>query len=83
MSINRVFIVGSGLMGSGIAQVFAQSGIETGDMVGLDVSYGALSAIYEESKDIRYYPPQLLRRKVKAGQLGRKTGRGWYKYNEN
>ena len=54
---------------------------ETGDLVGLDVSYGALMAIYEESKDIRYYPPQLLRRKVKAGQLGRKTGKGWYTYN--
>jgi len=55
---------------------------ETGDMVGLDVSYGALSAIYEESKDVRYYPPRLLRRKVKAGQLGRKTGRGWYEYDD-
>jgi 3-hydroxybutyryl-CoA dehydrogenase len=53
---------------------------ETGDLVGLDVSYGALTAIYEESKDLRYYPPQLLRRKVKAGELGRKTGRGWYEY---
>jgi len=53
---------------------------ETGDLVGLDVSYGALTAIYEESKDARYYPPQLLRRKVKAGELGRKTGRGWYEY---
>jgi 3-hydroxybutyryl-CoA dehydrogenase len=53
---------------------------ETGDLVGLDVSYGALTAIYEESKDGRYYPPQLLRRKVKAGELGRKTGRGWYEY---
>jgi 3-hydroxybutyryl-CoA dehydrogenase len=56
---------------------------ETGDLVGLDVSYGALMAIYEESKDMRYYPPQLLRRKVKTGQLGRKTGQGWYEYNED
>ncbi len=56
---------------------------ETGDMVGLDVSFGGLSAIYEESKDMRYYPPQLLRRKVKGGELGRKTGKGWYRYNEN
>ncbi len=56
---------------------------ETGDMVGLDVSFGALTAIYEESKDIRFYPPQLLRRKVKAGQLGRKTGRGWFVYNSD
>jgi 3-hydroxybutyryl-CoA dehydrogenase len=54
---------------------------ETGDLVGLDVSFGALTAIYEESKDARYYPPQLLRRKVKAGELGRKTGRGWFEYN--
>jgi 3-hydroxybutyryl-CoA dehydrogenase len=57
--------------------------LETGDLVGLDVSYGALMAIYEESKDMRFYPPQLLRRKVKAGYLGRKTGRGWYEYNED
>jgi 3-hydroxybutyryl-CoA dehydrogenase len=55
--------------------------LETGDLVGLDVSYGALMAIYEESKEMQYYPPQLLRRKVKAGELGRKTGRGWYEYN--
>jgi len=54
---------------------------ETGDMVGLDVTYGALMAIYEETGDARWYPPLLLRRKVKAGQLGRKTGKGWYEYN--
>lgn len=30
---------------------------ETGDMVGLDVSYGALMAIYEETKDPAWYPP--------------------------
>lgn len=56
---------------------------ETGDLVGLDVSLAALNAIYEESKDMRFYPPQLLRRKVKAGELGRKTGKGWYEYPQN
>lgn len=56
---------------------------ETGDLVGLDVSHRALMAIYNESKDARYHPPQLLRRKVKAGQLGRKTGQGWYGYNSD
>ncbi|MBW1692393.1 MAG: 3-hydroxyacyl-CoA dehydrogenase family protein [Deltaproteobacteria bacterium] len=56
---------------------------ETGDMVGLDVTYGALMACYEETKDPRFYPPQLLRRMVKAGHLGRKTGKGWYEYNED
>ncbi len=56
---------------------------ETGDLVGLDVSLGALNAIYEGDKDMRFYPPQLLRRKVKAGELGRKSGRGWYEYKED
>ena len=54
---------------------------ETGDMVGLDVTYGALMAMYKETGDSRWYPPLLLRRKVKAGHLGRKTGKGWYEYN--
>jgi 3-hydroxybutyryl-CoA dehydrogenase len=54
---------------------------ETGDMVGLDVTYGAMLAIFNETGDPRWYPPLLLRRKVKAGQLGRKTGRGWYEYD--
>jgi 3-hydroxybutyryl-CoA dehydrogenase len=56
---------------------------ETGDMVGLDVTYGAMMAIYQETGDPRFYPPLLLRRKVKAGHLGRKSGRGWYHYDEN
>jgi len=56
---------------------------ETGDMVGLDVSLGALTAIYEDCKDMKFYPPHLLRRKVKAGHLGRKTGKGWYEYNDD
>jgi len=54
---------------------------ETGDLVGLDVSCNALMAIYEDTKDIRFYPPDLLRRKVKAGELGKKSGKGWYRYN--
>lgn len=54
---------------------------ETGDMVGLDVTYGAMMATYQETGDPRFYPPLLLRRKVKAGHLGRKTGKGWYEYD--
>ncbi|MCB2186880.1 MAG: 3-hydroxyacyl-CoA dehydrogenase family protein [Deltaproteobacteria bacterium] len=53
---------------------------ETGDMVGLDVTYGALMSMYQETGEERWFPPLLLRRKVKAGHLGRKTGRGWYVY---
>lgn len=56
---------------------------ETGDMVGLDVTYGALMSMYSETGEERWYPPLLLRRKVKAGQLGRKTGAGWYRYDSD
>lgn len=56
---------------------------ETGDMVGLDVTFGALMAMYKETGNPRWYPPLLLRRKVKAGHLGRKTGRGWYVYDKD
>jgi len=55
--------------------------LETGDMVGLDVTHGALMALYQETRDRRWYPPRILRRKVKAGHLGKKAGRGWYVYD--
>jgi 3-hydroxybutyryl-CoA dehydrogenase len=54
---------------------------ETGDMVGLDVTYGALMSMYKETGDPRWFPPMILRRKVKSGELGRKTGKGWYEYD--
>lgn len=53
---------------------------EIGDMVGLDVTYGGLMAMYHETGDPKWFPPLLLRRKVKAGHLGKKTGKGWYDY---
>jgi len=70
---------------NGVRLAFARrmGPFETGDMVGLDVSFGALMAIYQESRDLRFYPPRLLRRKVKAGHLGRKTGQGWYTYDKS
>lgn len=51
------------------------------DLVGLDVQLMAYNAVYEEEKDFRFYPPGILRRKVLAGYLGRKTGKGWYEYH--
>jgi len=56
---------------------------ETGDMVGLDVTYGALMSMYKETGDPRWFPPMILRRKVKSGELGRKTGKGWYEYDKD
>lgn len=55
---------------------------ETADMAGLDVGFNAMSAVYAETQDEKFHPPMLLQRKVKIGQLGRKTGVGWYRYDE-
>ena len=50
------------------------------DLVGLDTSLAILEALYEDSKDHNYSPAVTLRRKVVAGQLGRKSGKGFYDY---
>ena len=54
---------------------------ETADLVGLDVQLMGYTNIYEAEKDLRFYPPSILRNKVIAGHLGRKTSKGWYEYN--
>ncbi|MEW6266269.1 MAG: 3-hydroxyacyl-CoA dehydrogenase family protein [Thermodesulfobacteriota bacterium] len=53
---------------------------ETMDLVGLDTGYKVLLSLYEETKDTKFLPPDLLRRKVWLGEIGRKVGRGWYVY---
>jgi 3-hydroxybutyryl-CoA dehydrogenase len=55
---------------------------ETADLAGLDVGYNAMSAVYQETQDEKFHPPMLLQRKVRIGHLGRKTGIGWYRYDE-
>jgi len=53
-----------------------------GDFSGLDVTYGARLHMFQTTGDERYRPSPQLEAKVKAGELGRKTGRGWYRYEE-
>lgn len=50
------------------------------DLVGLDTSVSILEALYGEFRDPSYAPAPTLRRKVAAGQLGRKSGQGFYRY---
>ncbi len=50
------------------------------DLVGLDTSLSILDALYEEFRDPNYAAMPLLRRMVAAGQLGRKSGLGFYDY---
>jgi 3-hydroxybutyryl-CoA dehydrogenase len=52
------------------------------DLVGLDTSLSILDALYEEFKDPNYAAMPLLRRMVAAGQLGRKSGLGFYDYSK-
>ena len=50
------------------------------DLVGLDTIMFIANAIYEELKDPRYAVPPLWKKMFTAGQLGRKTGKGFYDY---
>ena len=53
------------------------------DIVGLDVTYAILNSLHEEFRERRYAPAPLLEHMVRAGYLGRKTGRGFYDYSAN
>src|SRR5262245_10272275 len=53
------------------------------DLVGLDTAMYVAEVMFEEFREARYAPPPLLKRMVMAGQLGRKTGRGFYTYDAN
>jgi len=50
------------------------------DLVGLDTTMFVAEVMFEEFREPRYAPPPLLKRMVMAGHLGRKTGRGFYRY---
>jgi 3-hydroxybutyryl-CoA dehydrogenase len=50
------------------------------DFVGLDTTYYIANILFEEFREARFAPPPLLKRMVLAGYLGKKSGRGFYKY---
>lgn len=51
------------------------------DLIGLDTVKAVADSLYEEFKEPQYAPPPLLARMVEAGLLGRKSGRGFYRYD--
>ena len=51
-----------------------------GDLIGLDVCLAIMEVLYNEFADSKYRPHPLLKKMVRAGQLGRKSGQGFYKY---
>jgi 3-hydroxybutyryl-CoA dehydrogenase len=52
------------------------------DLIGLDTTVAIAESMYAETKEQLYAPPALLLRKVEAGELGRKSGRGFFTYSK-
>ena len=54
--------------------------LATVDLTGIDVLLHAAQNIYRDTGDEKFFPPELMQRMVTAGDLGRKTGKGFYAY---
>lgn len=57
--------------------------LELADFIGLDTCLYIMDVLYEGFGDSKYRPSPLLKQYVQAGWLGKKTGRGFYTYDEN
>jgi len=87
-----LFVEAASLLESGVATAedvdtacrdgfgHAMGPLATADLAGLDVMLHALDAVHAETHDPRFVAPGVLRRMVAAGDLGRKTGRGFHTY---
>ncbi|GAA2363372.1 3-hydroxybutyryl-CoA dehydrogenase [Catellatospora methionotrophica] len=58
----------------------AMGPLATTDLTGVDILAHAARNIYTDTADPKFFPPELLQRMVTAGELGRKSGKGFYTY---
>ncbi|WP_055588117.1 3-hydroxyacyl-CoA dehydrogenase family protein [Peterkaempfera griseoplana] len=58
----------------------AMGPLATADLTGVDILLNATRNIYTETQDEKFAPPEIMARMVTAGDLGRKSGRGFYPY---
>jgi 3-hydroxybutyryl-CoA dehydrogenase len=61
----------------------AMGPLATTDLTGVDILRNATRNIYAETQDEKFAPPEILNRMVTAGDLGRKTGKGFYDHSGN
>lgn len=59
----------------------AMGPLATMDLTGIDIMLNAAANVYADTKEDTFVTPEVIKRMVLAGDLGRKSGRGWYTYD--
>jgi 3-hydroxybutyryl-CoA dehydrogenase len=85
--VEAIKLVESGVVSAEVLDTVCKLGfghamgpLATVDLTGIDVLLHAAQNIHHDTGDAKFFPPELMQRMVTAGDLGRKTGKGFYAY---